>query len=115
YNAFLPEIAEPKDQDKISARGFSMGYFGAMILLILALILIKGFDVPAKWSFVFVGLWWIGFSQITFRVLPDNVYKRPKVKGYIWKGFQELKLVFQEFRQTKGLKRFLLSFFAFNT
>lgn len=29
YNAYLPEIAEPKDHDKISARGFSMGYFGA--------------------------------------------------------------------------------------
>lgn len=115
YNAFLPEIAEPKDQDRISARGFSMGYFGAMILLLLALVSIKGFGVPAKWSFVFVGLWWIGFSQFTFRVLPDNVYKRPKEKGYIWKGFKELKAVFNEFRKTKSLKRFLLSFFAFNT
>ena len=115
YNAFLPEIAEPKDQDKISARGFSMGYFGAMILLLLALIMIKGFDVPAKWSFVFVGVWWIGFSQFTFRVLPDNVHKRPKEKGYIWKGFKELQKVYKEFQQTKGLKRFLYSFFAFNT
>lgn len=115
YNAFLPEIAEPKDQDRISARGYSMGYFGAMILLILSLVAIQGFGVPAKWSFVFVGVWWIVFSQFTFRVLPDNVYKRPKEKGYIWKGFRELQKVFNEFKETKGLKRYLFSFFAFNT
>ena len=115
YNAFLPEIAEPKDQDRISARGYSMGYFGAMILLILSLVAIQGFGVPAKWSFVFVGVWWIVFSQFTFRVLPDNVYKRPKEKGYIWKGFRELQKVFNEFKESKGLKRYLFSFFAFNT
>lgn len=115
YNAFLPEIAEPKDQDRISARGFSMGYFGSMILLIVSLVAIKGFDVPAKWAFVFVGLWWAGFSQVTFRVLPDNVHKRKKEKGYIWKGLIELKNVFIEFKQTKALKRYLFSFFAFNT
>ncbi|SFT74106.1 MFS transporter, UMF1 family [Lishizhenia tianjinensis] len=128
YNAYLPEIAEPKDHDKISARGFSMGYFGAMILLILSLYMIMSSDETnglynvsiASWwrveySFIGVGIWWLGFSQITFKALPLNVYNRKKEKGYIWKGFQELKVVFQEFRKTKRLKRFLMSFFFFNT
>ena len=116
YNAFLPEIAEPKDHDNISARGFSMGYFGSMLLLIICLSLIMFIDKSyTKWSFILVGLWWVGFAQITFVRLPNNVYKRKREKGYIWKGFNELRRVFKEFRQTKRLKKYLLSFFFFNT
>lgn len=116
YNAFLPEIAEPKDHDNISARGFSMGYFGSMILLLICLSIIMFIDKSyTNWSFVLVGIWWIGFAQISFSRLPNNVYKRKREKGYIWKGFNELKRVFNEFRKTKRLKKYLLSFFFFNT
>lgn len=116
YNAYLPEIAEPKYHDNISARGFSMGYFGSMILLVICLAIIMFID-PAytKYSFILVGLWWMGFAQFTFRRLPHNVYKRDVKSGYIFKGIQELKSVFKEFRQTKRLQRYLLSFFFFNT
>ena len=68
-----------------------------------------------KFSFILVGLWWIGFSQITYRALPNNVYNKKPGKGYIWKGFRELQLVFKEFKQTKRLKRYLYAFFFFNT
>ncbi|HZH86764.1 MAG TPA: MFS transporter, partial [Brumimicrobium sp.] len=116
YNAFLPEIAEPKDHDNISARGFSMGYFGSMILLVICLAIIKLTDPSyAKYSFILVGLWWMGFAQVTFKRLPHNIYKREVKSGYIWKGVKELKRVFNEFRHTRRLKRFLLSFFFFNT
>ena len=116
YNAFLPEIAEPKDHDNISARGFSMGYFGSMILLVICLAIIMLGDASyTKYSFILVGLWWMGFAQFTFRRLPHNVYKREVSSGYIFKGVTELKRVFNEFRQTKRLKRFLMSFFFFNT
>lgn len=115
YNAFLPEIAEPQDHDKISARGFSMGYFGSMLLLVICLILIQKFKVDARWCFVLVGVWWIGFSQLTYRVLPYNVYNKKVEKGVLWRGFKELKIVFAEFRKTHRLKRFLTAFFFFNT
>jgi UMF1 family MFS transporter len=62
-----------------------------------------------------VAVWWIGFAQITYRALPNNVYNKKPEKDYIWKGFRELKVVFLEFRQTVRLKRFLYSFFFFNT
>ncbi|PWH85402.1 MFS transporter [Brumimicrobium oceani] len=116
YNAYLPEIAEPKYHDNISARGFSMGYFGSMILLVICLSIIMFID-PAytKYSFILVGLWWMGFAQVTFRRLPYNIHKRDVKTGYIFKGVQELKSVFKEFRQTKRLQRYLLSFFFFNT
>jgi UMF1 family MFS transporter len=114
YNSFLPEIAEPEDHDKISAKGFSMGYFGSMLLLIICLIWIQVFKYPVHWCFVFVGIWWIGFSQLTYRVLPNNVYGR-KPKTGIWRGFRELGFVFKEFKQTHRLKRYLVAFFFFNT
>ena len=116
YNAFLPEIAEPKDQDKVSARGFIMGYLGSMLLLLICLGLIMGIDKSyTRISFLLVGLWWIGFSQYTYRVLPNNVYNKIPEPGYIWRGFRELKVVFREFRKTNRLKKYLRSFFFFNT
>jgi UMF1 family MFS transporter len=117
YNAFLPEIADAKDHDKISARGFSMGYIGSMLLLIICLAIIMGIGKEyTKYCFLLVGLWWIGFSQITYRVIPNNVYnKHPEKKNMIWKGFKELALVFREFRKTHRLKRYLYAFFFFNT
>ena len=116
YNAYLPEIAEPKDHDRISARGFSMGYFGSMLLLVICLAIIMLIDKSyTSLSFILVGLWWMGFSQVTYAVLPNNVYGRKKEKGILWKGFKELRTVFQEFKTMKRLKRFLSAFFFFNT
>lgn len=116
YNAFLPEIAHVKDHDRISARGFTLGYIGSMTLLIICLAIIMGIGKEyTNVSFILVGLWWIGFSQITYRVLPNNVYNKKPEKGYIWKGFKELKLVFKDFKKTKRLKRYLFAFFFFNT
>lgn len=115
YNSFLPEIAEPKDHDRISARGFSMGYFGSMILLIICLIWTQVLGGDAKYCFILVGLWWAGFSQLTYRVLPKNVYNKKTEKGIVWKGLAELKLVFKQFKKIKELKRYIASFFFFNT
>lgn len=116
YNAYLPEIAEPEDHDRISARGFSMGYFGSMILLVICLAMIMlGDKSYTSLSFILVGVWWIGFSQITYAVLPNNVYERKKEKGTLTKGFKELYKVFQEFKTISRLKRFLLAFFFYNT
>ncbi|MES2799202.1 MAG: MFS transporter [Bacteroidota bacterium] len=116
YNSFLPEIAEPEDHDKISARGFSMGYFGSVILLVFCLAMIMFVDKSlTKYSFILVGIWWIGFSQITYRVIPNNVYNKPKQKNILTKGFKELGKVFKEFKKTNRLKKYLISFFFFNT
>lgn len=115
YNSFLPEIAERKDHDRISAKGFSMGYIGSMVLLIICLVwyMVLGQDI--QYCFLFVGIWWVAFSQITYRAIPNNVYNKKKEKGIIWKGLNELKIVFKEFKKTKRLKRFITSFFFFNT
>ncbi len=114
YNAYLPEIAEPQDHDKVSAKGFGMGYFGSSILLIINLILIKGFGMPAKYSFISVAVWWIGFAQITFARLPNSTNTNTAEGSIIFKGFRELRKVWSELKHIKQLKRYLMAFFIYS-
>ena len=124
YNAFLPEIAEYEQQDKVSAMGFAYGYVGSVLLMIFNLTMIlhpewygiKEASLPARISFLSVGIWWIVFSQYTFYVLPDNIYevKPPKRKGYLFAGYKQLKKVFSGLMHYPSLKRFLLAFFLYS-
>ena len=118
YNAYLPEVAHPEQQDRASAKGFIYGYIGSVILLVINLAMIQMPDVfgitaglASRISFVMVGVWWIGFAQITFRRLPEDLYDKKPEADYIWKGFKELKLVAIQVMNYPTLKRFLISFF----
>ncbi|MFM1878510.1 MAG: hypothetical protein RLZZ241_1376 [Bacteroidota bacterium] len=128
YNSYLPDIAHPEQQDRISAKGFSLGYTGSVLLLLfnLAMVLspssfgITGtIDQPAElWamriSFVSVGLWWIGFSQYTFYNLPLGFKKEGKRQHIIFNGFRELRLVWQQLKAALRLKRYLGAFFVYS-
>lgn len=114
YNAYLPEIAEPADHDRVSARGFAMGYIGSSLLLITILVLGSAEIMSFKYGFILVGIWWIGFAQFTFRRLPNNVYNH-KAEGNIFtNGYRELMKVFRDVLQRKQLRRFLGSYFMYN-
>lgn len=115
YNAYLPEIAEPADHDRISARGFSMGYLGSALLLIVVLVLTQFTKIlEIKWAFPLVGLWWIGFAFITFRRLPNNVYDHKIEGNVIKKGYEELGKVWADIKTRIQLRRYLASYFMFN-
>lgn len=122
YNAYLPEVAYPQQQDRVSAKGFVFGYFGSVLLLIFCLIMIENpelFNIsdptlPTRISFLLVGVWWLGFSQLTFRRLPNNIFNLKPEKDYIWKGFIELKAVYKQLVHYPSLKRFLFAFFFFS-
>ena len=118
YNSYLPEVAFPEQQDKASAKGFIYGYAGSIILLIINLIMILFPDIfgisaglASRISFVMVGLWWIGFAQLTFKRLPDVKETKGTEKGYIWKGFTALKKVWIELKNHTTLRKFLIAFF----
>jgi MFS transporter, UMF1 family len=121
YNSFLPVIAEPRDQDHISARGYSMGYLGGVILLLFNLLMImkpglfgipEGSSLPARISFFTVFLWWIGFSQITFTRLPKYTYqKRTPGANVLTNGYKELRMVFNQVRRSYELTVYLTGFF----
>ncbi|MCC7301215.1 MAG: MFS transporter [Bacteroidia bacterium] len=119
YNAFLPEIAAPEQQDRVSARGFSMGYFGSAILLILNLVYVMSAEESEqldalRWSFVSVGVWWIGFAQIPFALLPGNLYNRSPSGNYLLNGYRELMKVRKQLLKHKYLAKFLSAFFVYN-
>jgi UMF1 family MFS transporter len=119
YNAYLPEVAHPEQQDEVSAKGFMYGYAGSVILLIFSLVLIQkpdwfGITDPTfapRITFVLVGIWWLGFAQFTYRRLPNNIFNHKPDKDYIWKGFLELRLVLKSLKEHAQLKFFLISFF----
>lgn len=114
YNAYLPEIVPPEEHDRVSARGFASGYLGSVILLIINLVLIQVYGMPAKYSFLTVAVWWITFAQFTFSRLPVSKNDKEKKGNYIINGFQELYKVFKELRKIPRLKRFLSSFFIYS-
>ncbi len=132
YNSYLPEIASEERQDSVSAKGFALGYFGSSLLLILCLIGIIAFkyeeikDVngivtethgffKVKYSFLLVGIWWIGFAQYTFKNLPNTISKHTGTSdGIFTKGFSELKKVYADIKTQKKLKQFLSSYFFYN-
>ena len=119
YNAYLPEVAHPEQQDQVSAKGFMYGYAGSVILLIFSLVLIQkpdwfGITDPTfapRITFVLVGIWWLGFAQFTYKRLPNNIFNHKPDKDYIWKGFLELRLVLESLKEHAQLKFFLISFF----
>lgn len=122
YNSYLPDIAFPDQQDRVSARGFSLGYFGSTLLLLLNLAMvmfpktfgIDGAEEAMRISFISVGLWWIGFSHITYYYLPKgNQNKQPITKAVIMNGFNELRKVWKQLQENLALKRYLYSYFVF--
>jgi len=125
YNSYLPEIASVADRDRISAKGFSFGYIGSVLMQIIGFILVTFWEkIPflnstgdaVRFTFLLVGIWWIGFAQITFHRLPNGKPLAPAAvkKNFIKGGFSELKKVFLQLMKLPVLKRFLIAFFFYN-
>lgn len=96
YNSYLPDVAFEEQQDKLSAKGYSLGYIGSVILLVASLFIIIGKEgkeamEAMRLTFVFTGLWWILFSQYSFYFLPKGKSTNQKVTASIFfNGFREL-------------------------
>lgn len=121
YNSYLPEIAAPEDRDRISAKGFSMGYIGSVILQAIGLGLVLYFESKKDYSsgplytFLLVGIWWMGFAQITFANVPSGIAAVEKHNTNIFtEGFKELSKVWQQAKKLPVLKRFLFAFFFYS-
>ena len=122
-NSYLPEIASVDQQDRVSAKGYAYGYVGSVILQIICFVFvlkpelfgITDASLPARLSFLLVGIWWISFSQIPFKKLPagsPNFDKMSKLN--VKSGFEELAKVWHQLKEMYFLKRFLLAFFFYS-
>ncbi|HTD92205.1 MAG TPA: MFS transporter [Chitinophagaceae bacterium] len=118
YNAYLPEIAALEDRDRISARGFSFGYIGSVLMQLIGFGLVmfmKGNEGTAtQITFLLVGIWWISFAQITFARLPKPIIKKPERGNVFRDGFAEIKKVYGQVAKMPVLKRFLRAFFFYS-
>ncbi|MEP6260638.1 MAG: MFS transporter [Gillisia sp.] len=122
YNSYLPDIAFPEQQDKISAKGFSMGYIGSVILLVICLAMILNYEafgfenegIPTRLSFVLTGVWWIGFSQYTYYYLPKGNKGQTLTKDILFNGYRELRMIWRAMQHQIRLKRYLVAFFTYS-
>ncbi len=127
-NSYLPDIAYSEQQDGISAKGFSLGYIGSVLLLLfnLSMVLFPSFygltddvGLPAemkamKISFLSVGIWWAIFSQYTFNNLPKGYKRQGERRNVVLNGFKELKSVWHQLGNEIRLKRYLVAFFVYS-
>lgn len=120
YNSYLPEIAKPEDHDRISAKGFSFGYLGGAAMQIIGFGLVVYFSAHDDntsgplFTFLFVGIWWIGFAQITFFSLPKSQVPVRSDTNFLIAGFIELKKVWVQIKALKVLKWFLVAFLFYS-
>ncbi len=118
YNSYLPEIAAEKDMDRISAKGYTMGYIGSVLMQMVGFALVmlmedKGLALTI--TFLLVGIWWVGFAQITFSRLPISPKSERQTKQHVLiNGFQELRSVWLQVVKMPVLKRFLGAFFFYS-
>lgn len=128
YNSYLPDIAFEEQQDKISAKGYSLGYIGSVVLLIVNLAMIMkpeifgitgnekdgAATVAMRYSFIMVGIWWILFSQYTYYYLPKGRkgVGQKLTKSVVFNGFKELKKVWALLKENVPLRRYLGGFFV---
>ena len=126
YNSYLPDIALKHQQDFISAKGYALGYFGSVLLLIfdLSMVLYPSYFgisgenpelIAMRYSFISVGIWWMLFSQYTFYHLPDQNQKKKIIKDVIWNGFRELIEVWNELKNIIVIKKYLIAFFVYSS
>ncbi|RZJ70133.1 MFS transporter [Flavobacterium sp.] len=128
YNSYLPDIAFEEQQDAISAKGYSLGYIGSVLLLVVNLGMVmfpKTFfisgtddvarDTAMRISFIAVGIWWIVFSQYTYLYLPKGNSNSGKLtRAVVFNGFRELRKVWGQLSQNIPLKRYLGGFFVYS-
>ena len=130
YDAFLPHIASPDKMDWVSGKGYSFGYIGGGIQFACSLAIVSaherlGIDssLAARIAMSMAGLWWAGFSIITFvnlkeaasnETLPEKYRKLPGILAYAWLGIDRTIQTAGKVRRFKHLLLFLLAFMVYD-
>jgi len=120
YNSFLPALAEEKELDTLSARGFALGYIGGGLALLICFILIQqyaffGFSDKAaasRFGFLLTGLWWAGFALPAFLHIRDDIFVHPPEP--LRHGLGSYLKTFGRIRHYPHLLRFLVAFLFYN-
>jgi len=122
YDAMLNDVASPAMRERVSAKGYSMGYLGGGVLLAVNLGLILGWETiglpdaaaASRISFVMVGIWWFVFSLPLFRRIKDE--RRTKggaVPDHLKAGVRRLGETFSRIKRYPELLKFMLAYWFF--
>lgn len=120
YDALLPHVARPEDQDRVSTRGYAIGYLGGGLLLAVnvAMILFIGSELGARLSFLSVAIWWAVFSIPLFRRVPEPPAASERhikgTGGVVAASLKRLGTTFTHLRRYRQLFRFLIAFLIYN-
>jgi UMF1 family MFS transporter len=123
YNAYLPDIASEDERDRVSSYGWAMGYLGGGILLALNLAFFTfsedigvPSDLAVRINMASAGLWWLGFSFITWSRLRTRKAARalPAGETYVSIGFKQLRKTISEVNRFPETLKFLLAYFLYN-
>jgi UMF1 family MFS transporter len=125
YNSFLPQLAAPDDRDRVSSRGWALGYLGGGLLLLLNLVVVQlltqdGNDQRtldlARWSIVSAGVWWAAFTLVPLRWLREHPgAESTTAKGNVLlDGFRQLGHTIRSLRAYPLTLYFLLAYLLYN-
>ncbi len=119
YDALLPHVARPEDQDRVSARGYALGYLGGGLLLAINVVMIQ--MLPGTWgarlSFLSVAIWWAVFSIPLFLHVPEPPAATAKLapgENVVTVSFKRLWETLKDIRQYRELFKFLIAFLIYN-
>ncbi len=119
YDALLPHVAKEEDRDKVSARGYAMGYLGGGLLLAVNIVMIQ--LLPGTWgarlSFLSVAIWWAIFSIPLLLHIPEPPsagIQRTDGEGIIAASFKRLQETLKDIRRYRELFKYLVSFLIYN-
>ncbi|MBN1826538.1 MAG: MFS transporter [Candidatus Eisenbacteria bacterium] len=123
YDALLPHVARSDDMDRVSARGFALGYLGGGLLLALntAMVLRPGlFHLPStgagvRLSFITVSIWWVLFTI----PLARRIDEPPRAADNEGTGaaidvFRRLLATLGEIRRNRNALLFLIAFWLYS-
>ena len=119
YNALLPHMGDESEMDAISNKAFAAGYLGGGLLLVVHLIMVLNLD--GSWVIPFVmassGIWWLGFAQMTFRMVPEpHIEDEMEPMGIIASTKMALGEVISTLKDIKSFKTlfiYMLAYFCF--
>ncbi len=123
YNSYLPDIASEEKRDSVSSYGWAMGYLGGGLLLLLNLIFYQFSDtlgVPTglavRINLASAGVWWLGFSFVTWaRLRPRHAHRAlPQGETYVSVGFKQLSHTLRELKHFPETLKYLLAYFLYN-
>ncbi len=108
--SFLPEISHAGNVGRISSYGWSFGYLGGLLSLVLALAIIKSGEGRVPWTFVMTGGFFLLASLPTL-MLRERAKPRALVAGEGWLalGWRQLAQMCREVPQHRQLAVFFLA------